>query len=87
MYRFQLAPDRVGRQYLRERTVGRRALRYHEAHVRYGTTRRPNLHYCEWIRGWTDTCLKIYAELAVRNPDYLKQFDDEEVELEASAVH
>jgi uncharacterized protein len=27
---------------------------YHEAHVRYGTTTHPNLHYCEWIRGWTD---------------------------------
>ena len=30
---------------------------YHEAHTRYGTTERPNLHYCDWIRGWTDTCL------------------------------
>src|SRR5205823_4503774 len=22
---------------------------YHEAHTRYGSTERPNLHYCEWI--------------------------------------
>ena len=40
---------------------------------------RPNLHYCEWIRGWTHTCLEIYGEIAERNPDFLRQFDDEEV--------
>jgi uncharacterized protein len=43
---------------------------YHEAHTRYGTTERPNLHYCEWIRGWTDTCLKIYGEIAEANPGF-----------------
>ena len=50
---------------------------YHEAHTRYGDTQRPNLHYCDWIRGWTDVCLTIYGELAVRNPAFLAQFDDE----------
>ena len=35
----------------------------------------PNLHYCEWIRGWTHTCLEIYGELAVKNPGFLRQFD------------
>ena len=50
---------------------------YHEAHTRYGDTRHPNLHYCDWIRGWTDVCLKIYGELAVRNPAFLAQFDDQ----------
>ncbi len=59
---------------------------YHEAHTRYGETSHPNLHYCEWIRGWTDTCLRIYGELAVRNPRYLEQFD-ERVEHEASQVN
>ena len=58
---------------------------YHEAHTRYGDTAHANLHYCEWIRGWTDTCLKIYAELAVKNPRYLQQFDEEE--HEASQVN
>ena len=58
---------------------------YHEAHTRYGDTAHANLHYCEWIRGWTDTCLRIYGELAVRNPKYLEQFD-EEMAYEASAV-
>jgi uncharacterized protein len=55
---------------------------YHEAHVRYGTTERPNLHYCEWIRGWTDTCLRIYGELSERNPDFLARFDREEPKAE-----
>jgi uncharacterized protein len=53
---------------------------YHEAHTRYGATNQPNLHYCEWIRGWTHTCLEIYGELAARNPDFLRQFDEPEVE-------
>ncbi|HKB10728.1 MAG TPA: quinohemoprotein amine dehydrogenase maturation protein [Vicinamibacterales bacterium] len=57
---------------------------YHEAHVRYGTTARPNLHYCEWIRGWTDTCLRIYGELSERNPDFLARFDREETKAEAA---
>ncbi|MCC7126022.1 MAG: quinohemoprotein amine dehydrogenase maturation protein [Acidobacteria bacterium] len=48
---------------------------YHEAHTRYGTTTGPNLHYCEWIRGWTHTCLEIYGELALRKPEFLRQFD------------
>jgi uncharacterized protein len=53
---------------------------YHEAHTRYGTTSRPNLHYCEWIRGWTDTCLQVYGEIAMRNPAYLRVFDDAPME-------
>ncbi|MGQ0732987.1 MAG: quinohemoprotein amine dehydrogenase maturation protein [Acidobacteriota bacterium] len=53
---------------------------YHEAHTRFGATTRPNLHYCEWIRGWTDTCLEIYGELAVRNPGFLTQFDNQPAE-------
>jgi uncharacterized protein len=59
---------------------------YHEAHTRYGDTTHANLHYCEWIRAWTDTCLRIYAELSVHNPRYLEQFDDK-VEYEASQVN
>jgi uncharacterized protein len=48
---------------------------YHEAHTRYGDTTRPNLHYCEWIRSWTHTCLRVYGELAERNPGWLARFD------------
>jgi uncharacterized protein len=53
---------------------------YHEAHTRYGSTRSPNLHYCEWIRGWTHTCLEIYGEIALGNPGFLRQFDREPAE-------
>lgn len=48
---------------------------YHEAHTRYGSTSRPNLHYCEWIRGWTHTCLEIYGALAVGNPRFLHRLE------------
>ena len=48
---------------------------YHEAHTRYGTTTHPNLHYCDWIREWTDICLRIYGELAERNPSFLTRFN------------
>ena len=53
---------------------------YHEAHTRYGTTTSPNLHYCDWIRGWTETCLQVYGEIAVRNPRYLRVFEDAPME-------
>jgi uncharacterized protein len=41
--------------------------------VRYGDTGHPNLHYCDWIRDWTDTCLRIYGAIAL-NPDFLQHF-------------
>ncbi|HEX6942240.1 MAG TPA: quinohemoprotein amine dehydrogenase maturation protein [Gemmatimonadaceae bacterium] len=46
---------------------------YHEAHTRYGSTERPNLHYCEWIRAWTHTCLEVYGSLAESKPEFLNQ--------------
>ncbi len=49
---------------------------YHEAYVRYGDTGHANLHYCDWIRGWTDVCLRVYGEIAARNPKYLRHFDE-----------
>jgi uncharacterized protein len=58
---------------------------YHEAHTRYGDTIRPNLHYCDWIRGWTDVCLRVYAEIAERSPGYLRQFDQDTTEAERVA--
>ncbi|MCC6318815.1 MAG: quinohemoprotein amine dehydrogenase maturation protein [Gemmatimonadaceae bacterium] len=48
---------------------------YHEAQTRYGSTEAPNLHYCEWIRRWSATCLEVYATLAARRPEFLRQFD------------
>jgi uncharacterized protein len=46
---------------------------HHEAFVRYGDTGHPNLHYCDWIRAWTDKCLQIYATLSVENPEFLER--------------
>jgi uncharacterized protein len=48
---------------------------YHEAHTRYGDTQQPNLHYCEWIRSWTHSCLEIYGTIAEKRPEFLQQFD------------
>lgn len=47
---------------------------HHEAYVRYGDTGHPNLHYCDWIRTWTDTCLLIYGAISVHNPEFLRLF-------------
>ena len=47
---------------------------HHEAYVRYGDTGHPNLHYCDWIRDWTNTCLEIYGAIAAKNPAFLRQF-------------
>ena len=47
---------------------------HHEAYVRYGDTGHPNLHYCDWIRDWTDTCLRIYGAISIHNPEFLRLF-------------
>ncbi|HEX7853416.1 MAG TPA: quinohemoprotein amine dehydrogenase maturation protein [Sphingobium sp.] len=47
---------------------------HHEAFVRYGDTGHANLHYCDWIREWTDTCLKIYGAVSALNPGFLERF-------------
>ncbi len=47
---------------------------HHEAFVRYGDTGHANLHYCDWIRQWTDTCLRIYGAVAAQNPLFLERF-------------
>jgi uncharacterized protein len=47
---------------------------HHEAFVRYGDTGHPNLHYCDWIRDWTETCLKIYCTVSAGNPEFLERF-------------
>jgi uncharacterized protein len=47
---------------------------HHEAYVRYGDTGHPNLHYCDWIREWTDLCLRIYGTIYAQNPEFLQNF-------------
>lgn len=48
---------------------------YHEAFIHHGETSAANLHYCDWIRGWSDLCLRIYGEISVRNPSFLDRFN------------
>ncbi len=49
---------------------------YHEAFIHYGDTSAANLHYCDWIRGWNDLCLRIYGEISLVNPSFLNRFND-----------
>lgn len=49
---------------------------YHEAFVRYGDTGHSNMHYCDWIRDWTDKCLQIYGAVSVGNPEFLERFSE-----------
>jgi uncharacterized protein len=49
---------------------------HHEAFVRYGDTGHANLHYCDWIRGWTDKCLQVYGAIAAQNPSFLNHFSE-----------
>jgi uncharacterized protein len=48
---------------------------YHEANVRYGKATVANLHYCDWIRGWTDIGLRAYARISNRNPAYFARYE------------
>ena len=44
---------------------------YHEALTREGSLTLANEHYCKWIKKWTEAGLTIYAELSLKNPEYL----------------
>jgi uncharacterized protein len=48
---------------------------YHEAQVRYGDRFKPNLHYCDYIRSWTELTLRSYARILEGNPAFLERFD------------
>jgi len=48
---------------------------YHEAHVRHGDARRPNLHACDWIRGWMDQGLHAYARIMAHNPRFFARYE------------
>jgi len=45
---------------------------YHEACVREGSHLRPNTHYCEWIKKWTEIGLETYCRIAADWPEYLE---------------
>lgn len=45
---------------------------YHEACVREGSHLKPNHHYCEWIRRWSEIGLETYCRIAAEWPEYLE---------------
>lgn len=49
---------------------------YHESYIHYGDTHASNLHQCDRVRGWIDTCLQIYGEITLKNPKFLERFDE-----------
>ena len=48
---------------------------YHEAYVRYGDSGAPNIHYCDWIRSWTDIGLSAYSRIMEKNPAFFARFE------------
>ena len=49
---------------------------YHESYINHGQTAASNLTQCDRIRGWIDLCLRIYAEIGMKNPKFLERFED-----------
>ena len=49
---------------------------YHEAHIHYSNTTASTLHHCDHVRGWIDVCLRIYGEIAEKNPTFLNRFNE-----------
>jgi uncharacterized protein len=46
---------------------------YHEAHTTLGDARLPNLHYCEWLRDWTEYGVGVYAEIERGRPGFVER--------------
>ena len=44
---------------------------YNEAYVREGSHLMPNIHYCDWIKQWTQVGLETYCQLALTCPEFL----------------
>lgn len=45
---------------------------HHESFVREGDFRAPVLHYCDWIRAWTEMCVKTYITLIEKSPEFIE---------------
>lgn len=58
---------------------------YHEAYVRYDDASQPNLHYCEWVRAWTDLGLRSYGRIAAQNSAFLALFEPAQGQKEPTA--
>lgn len=45
---------------------------YHEAYTQFGDGALPNLHYCEFLREWTEYGIGVYLELQQKNPGFVE---------------
>ena len=47
---------------------------YHEALTTFGDGLLPNLHYCSWLRAWTEYGIQVYMELQEKNPGFVEKY-------------
>ncbi|MCS6924438.1 MAG: quinohemoprotein amine dehydrogenase maturation protein [Candidatus Binatia bacterium] len=45
---------------------------YHEAYTQFGDGALPNVHYCEFLREWTEYGIGVYMELRRKNPGFIE---------------
>lgn len=45
---------------------------YHEAYTQFGDGALPNLHYCAFLREWTEYGIGVYMELQRKNPGFIE---------------
>jgi uncharacterized protein len=45
---------------------------YHEAYTQFGDGALPNLHYCTFLREWTEYGIQVYMELQEKNPGFVE---------------
>jgi len=47
---------------------------YHEAYTRFGDGALPNLHYCDFLREWTEYGIGVYMKLQEENPGFVENY-------------
>jgi uncharacterized protein len=47
---------------------------YHEAYTQFGDGALPNLHYCDFLREWTEYGIGVYMELQEKNPGFVERY-------------
>jgi uncharacterized protein len=47
---------------------------YHEAYTQFGDGALPNLHYCDFLREWTEYGIRVYMELQEKNPGFVENY-------------
>jgi uncharacterized protein len=47
---------------------------YHEAYTQFGDGALPNLHYCDFLREWTEYGINVYMKLQAENPEFVETY-------------